>query len=139
MAFNMRIQEDGPRNAVLWIDGDVAPPTTPFITPAQLDYVDLSRKLRARNLRIDKIEWDINGEDSSWLELIWNGPNTAPNDQAPAYHMVGRANKYFKDFGGLYPPTNVVGANQSLTGITLTASASVPATYTVILYLVKTS
>jgi hypothetical protein len=146
MGFSYRIQEDGPRNAVLWIDDDgqtstgavtPVPPGVSLITPGQLGYVDISRLLRAKNLRIDKIEWDINGEASQFVELIWVG--SAGN--AVAYHMIGRANKYFKDFGGLYPPSSI----GTLTGINIAAGSETSdptvapfnGTYTIILYLVK--
>lgn len=129
----VRIMEDGPRNAILWIDGVDNNASSTLITTAQLGYVDQARLQRAQGLRIDRIEWDIDSADAAppgVVELLWDA--TTP---AVAYHMVGRANKYFKDFGGLHAPTGLAGATGSI-NIVSTGIATGGA-YTIILYLVK--
>lgn len=132
MAVTIRIIEDGPRNAVIWMDEDGVTPTASgtLVTVAQLDYVDLARKLRATKLRIDSLEWDINGEAAAWVQLIWQG--TTP---APAYHMVGRSDKDLKDVGGVVAPASVI-ANGT---ISYQISGGFAGTYTVIIKLVKLS
>lgn len=135
MAFTVRVMEDGPRNAVLWIDGvDDTASATSVILPTGLGYVDQARLQYAQGLRIDKIEWDINNADDEttpgWVELLWD----ATTDET-AYHMVGRSNKYFKDFGGLYPTPGLAGSTGGIN--LLTQGLATTGAYTIILYLVK--
>lgn len=139
----VRIQEDGPRNSVLWIEGSngaagASPGTggldlayTQLILPAALGYIDLATKQRCQGLRIDKIEWDINTETSMRVDLFWDA--TTPSI---AYSMIGRANKNLKDFGGVYSPSGLTGATGGL-GISTSGAPGTYAAWTVILHLVK--
>lgn len=141
-SFTSRIMEDGPRNAILWVQGNNGatgdPGTggtdlayTQLILPTALGVVDPATKQRAANLRIDKIEWDINAELSMRVDLFWDA--TTPN---LAYSMVGRANKFFKDFGGVYSPSGLAGATGGI-GISTTGAQPTQAAWTFILYLIK--
>lgn len=142
-SVTVRIQEDGPRNAVLWIEGNngatgASPGTggldlayTQLILPAALGYVDNATKQRCQGLRIDKIEWGINTEVSMRVDLFWDA--TTPSI---AYSMMGRANKKFKDFGGIYSPTGLAGATGGL-GISTSGAPPADAAWTIALYLVK--
>lgn len=136
MAFTVQIMEDGPRNAILWIDGVGDSAVTAVITTAQLGYVDQARLQRAQGLRIDRIEWDINNADGTtpgWIDLLWDATT-----DASAYHMVGRANKYFKDFGGLHPAAGLAGNTGGINLVTQGLGDAVTGgAYTIILYLVK--
>ncbi len=130
MAFVRRIMEDGPRNAILWVDGTDGTALS-LVTVDDLGYMDQARLQRAQGLRIDKIEWDIDNADGATpgiVELTWGPAATDP--AVPAYHMIGRSNKYFKDFGGLYSPDVTLGDELSISATGTTA-------YTIIIYLVK--
>lgn len=139
-----RILEDGPRNAILWVEGNNgasgANPGTggvdlayqQLILPSSLGYADIARKLRATQLRIDSIEWDVQAEASMRVDLFWDA---SPTPQI-AYSCIGRANKFFRDFGGIYVPSNLVGATGGI-GISTTNSPASYAAYTIILRLVK--
>ncbi|MDN7881251.1 hypothetical protein [Burkholderia aenigmatica] len=139
-----RILEDGPRNAVLWVEGSNgatgANPGTggadlayqQLILPSALGYIDIARKLRAAQLRIDSIEWDVQAEASMRVDLFWDASPTP----AIAYSCIGRANKWFKDVGGLYVPSGLAGATGGI-GISTTNAPATFAAYTIMLRLVK--
>lgn len=138
-----RILEDGPRNAIIWVEGNNgasgANPGTggadlayqQLILPGSLGYADIARKLRASQLRIDSIEWDVQAEASMRVDLFWDA--TTPSI---AYSCIGRANKWFKDVGGLYQPSGLTGATGGI-GISTTNSPASYAAYTIMLRLVK--
>lgn len=142
-SVTVRIQEDGPRNAVLWIEGNngATGPAggsggldltyTQIILPAALGYVDTATKQRCQSLRIDRVEWAVNTESQMRVDLFWDA--TTPSI---AQSMIGSDNKRYKDFGGIYPPTGLTGSTGGL-GMSTSGSATTDAAWTVILYLVK--
>jgi hypothetical protein len=139
----VRIMEDGPRNTILLIEGnngatgpnpgsgglDLA--SVSLITPAQTQYVNLSTRQRCASFRVDKIEWDVQAEAAMRVDLAW----AATSDQI-FYSCIGRANKSFKDFGGLYAPSGLAGATGGI-DISTTNSPATYAAWTIVLYLVK--
>ena len=131
-----RIMEDGPRNAILLINGTEAAGDTPayqaVILPSQLGYVDITRKQRCASLRVDTIEWDIQAEANYQVNLFWDA--TVPVE---FYSCIGRANKFFKNFGGLYQQTGIAGTTGGIGINTLNPSTTVPYAWTITLYLVK--
>jgi hypothetical protein len=139
----VRILEDGPRNAILWVEGNNgasgASPGTggldlayqQLILPAQLGYMNLESKQRCQGLRLDKLEWDINAEITMRVDLFWDA--TTPSI---AYSMIGRANKLTKDIGGIYSPPGLTGATGGL-GISTSGAPGTLGAYTVVLHLVK--
>jgi hypothetical protein len=140
-AITIRIMEDGPRNAVLLINGtngvvsgaggtDLA--YQQLILPSQLGYVDITRKQRCAALRVDTIEWDVQAEAGYQVDLYWDA--TVPVD---FYNCIGRANKFFKNFGGLYQQSGLAGSTGGIGIATQGASASVLESWTITLYLVK--
>jgi hypothetical protein len=134
-----RIMEDGPRNAILLINGNNGGTTTggtdlaytPLILPSQLGYVDITRKQRCASLRVNTIEWDIQTEASMRVDLLWDA--TTPVE---FYSCIGRANKFFKNFGGLYQQTGIVGSTGGI-GIDTFGAPATYAAWTITLYLVK--
>jgi hypothetical protein len=138
-----RIMEDGPRNAVLLINGNngaVAPDPgtggadlayTQLILPAQLGFVNQATGQRASALRVDTIEWDVQAEAGYRVDLFWDA--TVPVE---FYSCIGRANKYFKNFGGLYQQTGIAGSTGGI-GISTTGAAITFEAWTITLYLVK--
>lgn len=140
---SIRTLEDGPRNAVIWIEGNngaVAPnPGTggldlayqQLILPSALGLVDIARGQHAASLRIDCIEWDINAESTMRVDLFWDA--TTP---VVAYSCVGRANKPLRWLGGLYQPPGIAGSTGGI-GISTTGAPGTFAAYTIILHLVK--
>jgi len=138
-----RIMEDGPRNAILLIDGNNgatgADPGTggtdlayqALILPAALGYVDITRKQRCASLRVNTIEWDVQTEADMRVDLFWDA--TTP---VQFYSLIGRANKFFKNFGGLYQQSGIVGTTGGI-GISTTNAPVTYAAWTVTLYLVK--
>lgn len=136
-APTIRIMEDGPRNAILLINGNNG--TTggdlvyqQLILPSQLGYVDITRKQRCASLRVDTIEWDIQAEVQMSVNLSWDA--TTPYE---FYNCVGRANKYFKKFGGLYQQTGLAGSTGGIGIATTGASTAVYNAWTITLFLVK--
>ena len=138
--FTSRIMEDGPRNAILLINGnngsvadaggtDLA--YTQLILPAQLGYVDITRGQRCASLRVDEIEWDVQTEASMRVDLFWDA--TAPVE---FYSCIGRANKFFKKMGGLYQQTGIAGTTGGI-GISTTGAPATWAAWTITLFLVK--
>jgi hypothetical protein len=138
-----RIMEDGPRNAILLINGNNgatgADPGTggldlayqALILPSQLGYVDITRKQRCASLRVDTIEWDVQNEAGYRVDLFWDA--TVPVE---FYSCIGRANKFFKNFGGLYQQSGISGTTGGI-GISTTNSPATYAAWTITLYLVK--
>jgi hypothetical protein len=138
-----RIMEDGPRNAVLLINGNngatgVNPGTggvdlayTQLILPAQLGFVDITRRQRCASLRVDTIEWDVQAEAGLRVDLFWDA--TVPVE---FYSLIGRANKYFKNFGGLYQQAGIAGSTGGI-GISTTNATATFEAWTITLYLVK--
>jgi hypothetical protein len=137
-SITVRVLEDGPRNAVLLVQGDNGGSgggdlaVTSLILPSQLGYVDVSRKQRATQLRVDCIEWDIQAEAQMQVKLFWDA--TTPKQ---FYDCIGRANKYFRDFGGIYPDPGLAGATGGISISTVGASTTVDNGYTLVLRLVK--
>ena len=131
-----RIMEDGPRNAILLINGTEAAGDTPayqtVILPSALGYVVQTNGQRAASLRVDCIEWDIQAEAGYQVNLYWDA--TVPVE---FYSCIGRANKYFKNFGGLYQQPGISGSTGGIGINTLNPSATVPYAWTLTLYLVK--
>lgn len=140
---SVRIMEDGPRNVILLIEGNngaAAPsPGTggtdlasiSLITPAQVGYVNLATGQRCAAFSVRKIEWDVQTEAQMRVDLAW----AATTDQV-FQSCIGRANKHYKDMGGLYAPAALAGATG---GIDISTSGA-PATFaawTIVLYLVK--
>lgn len=139
---SVRIMEDGPRNVILLIEGnngstgnpgtggaDLAP--TSLITPAQVGFVNQATGQRPTGFRVDTIEWDVQAEIEMRVDLAW----AATADQV-FYSCIGRANKYFKNFGGLYAPTGLAGATGGI-DISTTGAPVTQAAWTIVLYLVK--
>lgn len=134
-----RIMEDGPRNVILWVEGNNGGNTTggtdlavtSLITPAQTGIINPATGQRAASFRVDKIEWDVQTEANMRVDLFWN----ATADQI-IYSCIGRANKYFRDFGGLYPPVGLAGATGGIDVSTSGAPATFAA-WTIVLYLIK--
>lgn len=140
---SVRIMEDGPRNVILLIEGnngatganpgtggaDLA--STSLITPAQVGYVNLATLQRCAAFSVRKIEWDIQAEALMRVDLAW----TATVDQV-FQSCIGRANKHYKDFGGLYAPPGLAGATGAI-DISTTNSPATYAAWTIVLYLVK--
>ena len=141
--FTVRVLEDGPRNAILLVNGNngatgANPGTggldlayTQLILPSNLGLVNQSTQQHAASLRVDLLEWDVQAESSSRVDLFWDA--TVPVE---FYSCIGRANKYFKQFGGLYQQTGIAGTTGGI-GISTT---NFPATYgawTITLMLVK--
>ena len=131
-----RIMEDGPRNAVLLINGTEAGGSTPayqqLILPAQLGFVNQATGQRASSLRVDTIEWDVQAEAGYQVNLFWDA--TVPVE---FYSLIGRANKFFKNFGGLYQQTGIAGSTGGIGINTANPSATVSYSFTITLYLVK--
>lgn len=142
-SVTVRIQEDGPRNAVLWVQGNngatgASPGTggadlayTQIILPAQLGYMDIASKSRCQGVRIDEIEWDIQTESTMRVDMFWDA--TTPSI---AYSMIGRANKKFKSFGGIYAPSGLTSPTGGL-GVSTSGAPATYAAWTMILYLSK--
>ncbi|ERR1700677_507607 len=139
-SFTVRIMEDGPRNAILLVNGnngavadaggtDLA--YTTLILPSQLGYVDITRKQRCASLRVDTIEWDVQTEAAMRVDLSWDA--AVPVE---FYSCIGRANKYFKNFGGLYQQTGIAGTTGGI-GIDTIGAPATYAAWTITLYLVK--
>lgn len=137
---SVRIMEDGPRNVILLIEGnngavanaggaDLA--VTSLLTPAQTGIINPATGQRAASFRVDKIEWDVQTEANMRVDLFW----TATTDSL-IYSCIGRANKYFRDFGGLYPPAGLAGATGGL-DISTTGAPITYAAWTITLYLIK--
>ena len=138
-----RIMEDGPRNAILLINGTngAAPPVpgtggadlayTQLILPAQLGFVNQATGQRASSLRVDTIEWDVQAEAAYRVDLFWDA--TVPVE---FYTCIGRANKYFKDFGGLYQQAGIAGSTGGI-GISTTGAVVTLESWTITLYLIK--
>jgi hypothetical protein len=139
---SVRIMEDGPRNVILLIEGnngstgnpgtggaDLA--STSLITPAQVGYVNLATLQRCAAFSVRRIEWDIQSEVFMRVDLAW----AATADQV-FQSCIGRANKYYKDFGGLYAPSGLVGATGGI-DISTTGAPVTQAAWTIVLYLVK--
>ena len=138
-----RIMEDGPRNAILLINGNngaVAPDPgsggldlayQALILPSQLGYVDITRKQRCASLRVDTIEWDVQNEAGYRVDLFWDA--TTP---VQFYSCIGRANKCFKNFGGQYQQAGITGTTGGI-GISTTNAPGTYAAWTITLYLVK--
>jgi hypothetical protein len=133
-----RIMEDGPRNAVLLINGTEAAGSAPgpnqvIILPTQLGFVDITRQQRCASLRVDTIEWDIQAEASYQVNLFWNA--TA---DVQFYSCIGRANKYFKNFGGLYQQAGIAGSTGGISLNTANPAGTGPTfEFTLVLYLIK--
>jgi len=83
-------------------------------------------------LRVDTIEWDIQAEAAYQVTLLWDA--TVPVE---FYNCIGRANKYFKNFGGLYQQAGIAGSTGGIDISTTGASATVFESWTLTLYLVK--
>jgi hypothetical protein len=132
-----RIMEDGPRNAVLLINGTEAAGSTPapqvIILPSQLGFVDITRQQRCASLRVDTIEWDIQAEASYQVNLFWDATT-----DVQFYSCIGRANKYFKNFGGLYQQAGIPGSTGGIAINTANPAATGPTfEFTIVLYLIK--
>lgn len=138
--FTVRIMEDGPRNAVLLVNGDNGGTpaggtdlaTTPIILPSQLGFVNQATGQRASSLRVDTIEWDVQAEVQMQVNLFWDA--TVPVE---FYSCIGRANKYFKNFGGLYQQAGIAGSTGGISMNTVGTSATLNNKWTIVLYLVK--
>jgi hypothetical protein len=142
----VRIMENGPRNTILWIEGNngatgASPGAggadlayTTILLPAGVGYVNRATKEHPTGFRIDKIEWDIQTEQQMRVDLWWDASPSA--DAQIAYSCIGRANKCFKDFGGLYPPAGITGKTGGL-GLSTTGSPTTYGAWTIVLYLVN--
>lgn len=137
---SVRIMEDGPRNVILLIEGNNGAianaggadlTSVSLITPAQTGLVNQSTQQRCAAFSVRKIEWDVQTEATMRVDLAW----AATTDQV-FQSCIGRANKYYKDMGGLYAPANLVGATGGIDISTLGAPVTYAA-WTIVLYLVK--
>lgn len=139
---SVRIMEDGPRNTILLIEGNNGSTGNPgtggadlgvtsLITPAQVGFVNQATGQRPTAFRVDCIEWDVQAEVEMRVDLAWN----ATPDQV-FYSCIGRANKYFKNFGGLYAPVGLTGYTGGI-DISTTGAPVTQAAWTIVLYLVK--
>ena len=141
--FTVRVMEDGPRNTVLLVNGNngalgADPGTggtdliyTPLILPANLGLVNYATQQHAASLRLDAIEWDVNAEAGYRVDLWWDA--TVP---VQFLSCIGRANKYYKNFGGLYQQTGIAGSTGGI-GINTTNAATTFQAWTLTLYLEK--
>lgn len=131
-----RVIEDGPRNAIILINGTEAAGSTPayqaVILPSALGLVNQATGQHAASLRVDLIEWDVQAEAGYQVNLFWDA--TVPVE---FYSCIGRANKKFKQFGGLYQQTGISGSTGGIGINTLNPSATVPYAWTLTLMLVK--
>ena len=83
------ILQDGPRNTRIKVTGildtsDLA--YTVIANPATLSFVDQPRGLRATQLRVNKIDYDV--EDGLDVRVLWG--NTVPANAPLLYDFVGR-------------------------------------------------
>ena len=104
MANTLAIQvlEDGPRNTILRVQGDQNTSDLAYqvlIAPGSLGYMDQSRLMRATQLRINALEWDVQGAQYFQVRLWWD--NSTPANSVRAWDMIGRSNKWFHDIGGI--------------------------------------
>ncbi len=141
--FTVQVMEDGPRNAILVVNGNNGATTadpgtggtdlayTALILPSALGYVVQTDGQHAASLRLDTIEWDVQAEAGYRVDLFWDA--TVPLE---FYHCIGRANKKFKNFGGLYQATGLAGTTGGI-GISTTNAPATYAAWTLTLYLVK--
>jgi hypothetical protein len=141
---SIRVIEDGPRNSVIWVEGNNgatgASPGTggldlayqQLILPSALGLVDIARGQHAASLRIDCIEWDIQAEAQMRVDLFWDATPTP----AIAYSCIGRANKPLRWMGGLYQQSGITGTTGGI-GISTSGSPGSYGAYTIILHLVK--
>jgi hypothetical protein len=141
--FTVRVMEDGPRNAILLVNGnngatganpgltgaDLA--YTPLILPSALAVINPATGQKAASLRVDTIEWDVQTEASMRVDLFWDA--TTPVE---FYSCIGRANKYFKNFGGLYQQAGIAGTTGGI-GVSTTNAPVAYAAWTLTLYLIK--
>lgn len=142
---SIRQMEDGPRNTILWIEGNNGATGSPgtggtdlayqaLLLPAQVGYVNQATLQRCAGFSIRKIEWDVNTESQMRVELFWDA--AVPANAVVAQSVIGRANKCYKDFGGLYAPSGIVGGTGGL-GISTIGAPVTQAAWTIVLYLVK--
>jgi hypothetical protein len=137
--FTVQVMEDGPRNAILVVNGNNGGTTTggtdlaytPLILPSALGYVVQTNGQHAASLRVDTIEWDVQTEAEMRVDLFWDA--TVPLE---FYHCIGRANKFFKPFGGLYQATGLAGTTGGI-GVATFGAPVTFASWTLTLYLVK--
>lgn len=131
-----RILEDGPRNTIVLVNGTEAGGSTPayqqLVLPANLGLVNQSTQQHAASLRVDAIEWDIQAEANYQVNLFWDA--TVPVE---FYSCIGRANKYFKNFGGLYQQAGIAGSTGGIGINTANPNATTAYSFTLVLYLVK--
>ncbi len=139
----IQVVENGPRNAILLINGNNgatgADPGSggtdltyeQLILPSSLGYIDTTRNQKAASLRVDEIEWDVQNEAGYRVDLFWDA--TTPS---LLYHCIGRANKFFKKFGGLYQPSGLAGTTGGI-GISTANAPATFAAWTITLFLVK--
>ena len=83
------ILQDGPRNTRIKVTGVLDTSDVAYLVianPATLSFVDQPRGLRASQLRIDKIDYDV--EDSLDVRLFWG--NAVPANAPLIYDFVGR-------------------------------------------------
>src|ERR1700677_4615158 len=124
--FTVRVMEDGPRNAILLVNGDNGGAgggdlaQTSLILPSALGLVNQATGQHAASLRVDCIEWDIQAEVQMSVNLFWDA--TVPVE---FYSCIGRANKYFKNFGGLYQQAGLAGSTGGIDISTQGASTTV--------------
>lgn len=141
--FTVQTLEDGPRNAIIVVNGNngassTNPGTggtdlayTQLILPANLGLVNQSTQQHAASLRVDLLEWDVQAEAGYRVDLFWDA--TVPLE---FYHCIGRANKKFKQFGGLYQAPGLAGTTGGI-GISTTNAAVTYQAWTITLMLVK--
>src|ERR1700677_5061319 len=141
--FTIQTMLDGPRDVVVVVNGNNGATTanpgtgggdlayTQLILPANLGFVDITRGQKAASLRVDEIEWDVQSEAGYRVDLSWDA--TTPLE---FYHCIGRANKFFKKFGGLYQAPGLAGTTGGI-GISTTNSPATYAAWTLTLFLVK--
>jgi hypothetical protein len=142
-SFTIQTLEDGPRNAIILVNGNNGASTadpgtggadlayTQLILPSQLGYIDITRGQKAASLRVDLLEWDVQAEAGYRVDLFWDA--TVPLE---FYHCIGRANKFFKQFGGLYQAPGLAGSTGGI-GISTTNAAVTYQAWTITLTLVK--
>lgn len=138
-SFTVQVMEDGPRNAILVVNGTNGGTTTggldlaytQLILPSALGLVNIATGQHAASLRVDCIEWDVQTESEMRVDLYWDA--TVPLE---FYHCIGRANKYFKNFGGLYQAPGLSGSTGGI-GVATFGAPVTFASWTLTLYLVK--
>lgn len=96
------VVEDGPRNAIVRIEGDMNTADLayqPLIMPSTLGFIDTARQLRASQLRVNTLDWSVQGAQFFQVRLWWDNATAA--NSVRMWDMIGRSNVNFEGIGGL--------------------------------------